>query len=197
MSDALRAELEIAGRRGLEAYLQGCLRDGTRSVRHGTHRIGQADRAWLELLRALLQELGERGWIYREGLSRRFWIVETTAGFLSLDFDASPLAGTVEGLHYVRGYFDAEGGMPRAAEARLYLQFGQKDRTSLEIVRRILLSHGIRSGRLHNPSRRIDPDYWRFFVRAGSHEDFMTLVGSWHPRKRRQIETRLRLAPTR
>jgi hypothetical protein len=39
----LHAELLAANAKGLEAYLQGALRDGTRSARHRTHRIGQSD----------------------------------------------------------------------------------------------------------------------------------------------------------
>ena len=54
-------------------------------------------------------------------------VLETTAPFLSMKFAADDLVGTQEGLDYVRGYFDAEGGMPKDSEARLYLSFGQKD----------------------------------------------------------------------
>ena len=133
------------------------------------------------------------GLTYREGRSRRLWVLETTAPFLSLDYDPSPLVGTQEGLHYVRGYFDAEGGMPKNPDSRLYLQFCQKDSTSLEVVLEILGSWEISCGRIHNPSQRVDPDYWRFYVRRRSQERFMRLVGSWHPRKREQIETRMKI----
>jgi len=52
------------------------------------------------------------------------------------------------------------------------------------------------SGRIHNPSAQVDPDYWRFFVRTASHKRFMTLVGSWHPTKRELIETRMKIEST-
>ena len=120
-------------------------------------------------------------------------MIETTAAFLSTHFDASPLMGTPQGLHYVRGYFDAEGGMPTDPQARLYLRFCQKDRPNLEVVAQILQSWGLTCGRLHNPSRTVDPNYWRFYVATRSHEQFMTLVGSWHPRKRQQIRTRMKI----
>jgi len=112
----------------LAAYCQGALRDGTFSAPHRTHRISQAEVGWLHVLRAILERLGWRSWIYREGRNRRVWILETTASFLSLSFEASDLVGKPEGLHYVRGYFDADGGMPRDPGARLYFQFVQKDR---------------------------------------------------------------------
>jgi len=120
-------------------------------------------------------------------------VLETTAPFLSLKYDAAPLVDTREGIAYVRGYFDAEGGMPTSSESRLYFQFCQKDRRNLEAVLEILESWTVSCGRVHNPSRRVDPDYWRFYVLARSHERFMTLVGSWHPRKRQQIETRMKI----
>lgn len=189
----LHAELLAASNKSLECYLQGALRDGTRSVRHRTHRIGQSDLMWIELLKEALRILEFRSWIYKEGRSRRLWILETTAPFLSVGFDASHLVGCPEGIDYVRGYFDAEGGMPRRSEARLYLQLTQKDRSNLESVRDILESEDIRCGRIHNPSVRVDPEYWRFFVRAESHGRFMSTVGSWHPRKRKQIETRMKI----
>src|SRR5919204_433979 len=62
----LHAELLATGALSLEAYLQGALRDGTRSARHRTHRIGQADPGWLALLQTALGVLGHRGWIFRE-----------------------------------------------------------------------------------------------------------------------------------
>jgi hypothetical protein len=189
----LHAELLDAGAKGLEAYLQGALKDGGRCARHSTHRIGQKERGWLELLGAAFEVLGHRSWIYREGKSREYWILETTASFLSLKYDASPLVGTREGLLYARGYFDAEGGMPRNSEARLYLQYTQKDRTELEVLLEILESWDIAGGRIHNPSYAVDPNYRRFYVRARSHERFMTLVGSWHPRKRLQIDNRMKI----
>ncbi len=189
----LHAELLAASKKSLECYLQGALRDGTRSIRHRTHRIGQSDPRWLELLKEALRILEYRSWLYREGRSRKLWILETTAPFLNVGFDASCLVGSREGFDYVRRYFDAEGGMPRSPEARLYLQLTQKDRCNLESVRNILEQGEIRCGRIHNPSRRVDPNYWRFYVRAESHERFMSTVGSWHPRKRKQIETRMKI----
>jgi LAGLIDADG-like domain len=118
-------------------------------------------------------------------------VLETTAPFLDINFDGRPLVGTLEGLAYVRGFFDAEGGMPCSQQSRLYLQFTQKSRGSLEVLVEILESWNIHCGRIHNPSAGVDPEYWRFYVRARSHERYMTFVNSWHPRKRRQIATRM------
>ena len=190
----LHAEpLEPMSAANVMAYLQGALKDATPSALHRTHRYGQSDRAWLERIADLLGALGHRSWIYREGRDRNYRIVETSAKFLSISFDPSSLIGTPAGLFYVRGYFDADGGMPASSEARLYVQFCQKDRVSLERVHEILHEQGIESGRIHNPSARVDPDYWRFFVRAKSHQDFLERVSSWHPRKQAQISARVKI----
>jgi hypothetical protein len=177
----------------LEAYLQGALRDGTRSALHRTHRIGAAEREWLVLLQQILDLLGQRGWIYREGARRNYWILETTASFLDMRHDANALVGSPAGLAYVRGYFDADGGMPVSPDARLYFQFAQNSYDSLAAVAANLGAWGITTGRIHHPSVRVDPEYWRLYVSAGSHHRFMALVRSWHPRKRQQIETRMKI----
>ena len=189
----LHAELLAVGAKGLEAYLQGVLRDGTHSALHNTHRFCQSQEDWLDVLGMALSMLGHRSWKYREGRTRNLWVLETTAKFLDLEFDPTPLTGTQNGLLYVRGYFDSDGGMPRTADARMYVQLCQKNKPSLEKVAAILTSWNVECGRVHNPSVRVDPDYWRIFVRTRSHESFMRLVGSWHPVKRHQINTRMKI----
>jgi len=189
----LNAELLAAGAKELETYLQGALRDGTRSARHGTHRFSQSTTQWLITLKQMLSILGYRSWMYREGKSRRVWVLETTAGFLDLEYDPAPLVGTGAGFSYARGYFDADGGMPRNPDARLYFQLCQKDRRSLESVVELLESGEITCGRIHNPSAGVDPNYWRVFVRARSHVQFMRVIGSWHPVKRQQMNARMKI----
>ena len=135
------------------------------------------------MLALLLRTLDSRSWIYREGRDRNVWALETSWRPPSLVFQYP-----IERSSYVRGYFDAEGGVPRAAEARFYIQFVQKSQTDLAHVRALLAGLGIGCGALHNPSRRVDPDYWRFYVRAASHADFIERIGSWHPRKRSRLE---------
>jgi len=187
----IEGEVAIASPGELRAYLQGALKDGTYSRLHRTHRFCQRERSWLETLVVALGRLGHRGWIYREGSQRQVHVCETSADFLTSAYDARILIGTPEGIAYARGYFDAEGGMPRGDDARLYLQLSQKDAHDLSVLREILESAGIRCGRLHNPSVLIDPGYWRFYVRAAWHETFMRSVSSWHPRKRASMERRL------
>ena len=182
----LHAELLDADARETRAYLQGALRDGTFNRTHNTVRISQSDRRWLTGLSVLFAKLGSRSWIYREG-RRAVWVIESTCRL-----EREPMVSTDrERAAFARGYFDAEGGIPRDPRARFYIQYGQKDRPDLEGVRRCLAELDIRCGRIHNPSVRVDPEYWRFYVLSGSHEDFIHRVASWHPRKRLLLEVRL------
>jgi hypothetical protein len=143
------------------------------------------------VLQDLFLKLGSRSWIYREG-RRNVWVVETTCKLAEATFTSLR-----EKTAFARGYFDAEGGIPRDSNARFYIQLVQKDRRDLEQVRRFLKDVGIGCGRIHNPSVRVDPDYWRFYVLANSHEDFIERVSSWHPRKRMlldlRVETRMKI----
>lgn len=181
-----RDEVERATADEARAYLLGALHDGTVSRLHRTVRIAQADVRWLHVLQVLFRKLGARSWIYREGSTRQVWIVEST-----YRVGDSPPPQTVEGqLSFVRGYFDAEGGIPNRPGDRFYIQLTQRDRNDLERVRATLVRQGIQCGTLHNPSARVDPDYWRFYVRTSSHMEFIQRVGSWHPRKRVILEAR-------
>jgi intein/homing endonuclease len=110
-------------------------------------------------------------------------VLETSAKFLDVDYDPDSLVTTDERVAYIRGYFDAEGGIPRKQGALPYIQLVQKNRIELEQVRSMLSALGITCGRMHNPSVEVDPDYWRFYVLAASRPLFARLVGSWHPRK--------------
>lgn len=170
----------------LHAYLAGASRDGYASSAHGTYRFTQANEGWLRNLGHMLDLLEHRSWLYREG-QRHVWVLET-----SYKPSSKPLVRSDEELlAFAAGYFDAEGGMPHSSDARLYFQFVQKDRGDLLHLRSCLNAVGISCGRLHNPSIRVDPDYWRFFVRVESHRRFLHVVRSWHPAKRARLIERL------
>lgn len=170
-------EVGIATERELVCYLDGASRDGTFSKLHRTLRISQKDLEWLLVLKVALERLGARSWHYREG-AREVWTLET-----SWKGSCQPVS-PAEQAAFARGYFDAEGGIPRSPAARFYIQYVQKDLQDLANVRASLESLGLTCGRLHNPSVAVDPDYWRFYVGARSHLSFCGSVGSWHPRKR-------------
>ena len=158
-------------------YLLGALHDGT--VRRKTIRICQREEAYVKFLRDLILGMGARAWTYREGKTRELYVVEFTRGLL----EDRRIGPRWEKIDYARGYFDAEGGIPANPLASPYLYFAQKDREDISELRSILLGLGIQCGDLHNPSRRQDPEYWRFYVRRASIASFARIVGSWHPRK--------------
>jgi len=97
-------------------------------------------------------------------------------------FDPEVLTERGEKIAYVRGYFDAEGGAEKS-EKYNYVHLYQKDRVELVKVRQILADLGVTCGQLHNPSKRVDPDYWRFAILVAGRPLFARLIGSWHPRK--------------
>ena len=182
---AILAEVFRSSDAALRAYLDSASRDGTFNLLHRTWRVSQRGTAWLDILQVILDKLGRRSWIYREG-TRSVFTLETTADLRSRAVADDPHLAAA----FVRGYFDAEGGVPRDPQARFYVQFVQRDLLDLATVRESVMSLGIECGRLHNPSFRVDPEYWRFYVRAASAQMFIESVGSWHPRKRIILEAR-------
>lgn len=174
------------------AYLLGALGDATFNELHRTFRFAQKEREWLEMLQRLLVKLGSRSWIYREGRTRNLHVLETSARFLRSE-KLEEFQRREEQIAYVRGYFDAEGGIPQDSDASLYIQFVQKNLASLTRVKNILEQIEVRCGAIHNPSRKVDPEYWRFFVRRGSHQHFIAEVGSWHPRKAKLLQQRVKI----
>ena len=185
---------QVASREAIaRAYLLGAFGDGTFNRLHRTFRFAQKECEWLERLQKLLAELGCRSWIYREGKTRNLYVLETTAKCLHQRESPRTFETQAEQVGYVRGYFDAEGGIPQRSDAPFYVQFVQKNLTSLTCVQTILEELGIRCGVIHNPSRRADPEYWRFFVRRMSHQRFIELVGSWHPRKQQLLNHRVKI----
>lgn len=172
----------------IKAYLQGALHDAYR--RQNRIRFSQKGTEWLTVLKDLLNYLGHKSWMYREG-KRDVYDLETTAAFLDFKLDPLSIKTSEEKAAYIRGFFDAEGGIPHNRNASLYIQLVQKDRVKMQKLKEILQSLGIKTGVLHNPSYRVDPNYWRCFVSAASHTDFARIIGSWHPMKRMRFEERM------
>ncbi len=182
---AIEGEVQTSTDAALWAYLSGASRDGTFNREHRTWRISQRGTEWLVVLRSILKVLGKKSWIYREGI-REVFTLETTARIQpsAVVGDRSEIAA------FVRGYFDAEGGIPREPGARFYIQFVQRNKLDLAQVREHAISLGLACGSLHNPSVTVDPQYWRFYVRSASTPAFLDVIGSWHPRKRRLLHAR-------
>ena len=94
-------------------------------------------------------------------------------------------------IDYIRGYFDAEGSVPRSQKVRFYIYFSQKNKKDLKQVKAFLEELGIVCGKIHNPSKEKDPDYWRFFISCISYETFIKIIGSWHPIKKQLLRMKI------
>ncbi len=163
------------------AYLHGAMHDAT--LNKGTRvRFGQKYPEWLEILKDLLCLVESNSWIYKEGKDRNLYILETVCKDLDFSFDPRNLSTEGEKIAYIRGFFDAEGGIPHN-DGEFYIQLVQKNLGKMETIKEILIILGISCGKIHNPSIRVDPDYWRFFISRKSHKKFALMIGSWHPLK--------------
>ncbi|MBI2984006.1 MAG: LAGLIDADG family homing endonuclease [Candidatus Kerfeldbacteria bacterium] len=175
------------------AYLQGAFHDGTWNRANKRTRFAQSNLGWLYILKVLLGDLGYTSWIYREGKARSVYVLETHADCLDLNFNPEELKTGEEKVAYVRGLFDAEGGTPRNPRARFYVQLVQNDRQKLEKIKYLLNQLGIIVGQMHNPSKSVAPGYWRMFIRTRSLTDFVGMIGSWHPRKVKELRVRMKI----
>jgi len=176
----------------IKAYLLGALHDGTFSV-NKRFRISQIGTDWLKILQGLFRKLGYNSWIYREGEYRKVYVLETLADFLDFNFDPLELKTKEEKVGYVKGFFDAEGGIPKNKKARFYIQLVQNDKGKLEKLKVLLNDLGIETGKIHNPSRSVDPDYWRMYIPAKLQQAFLTKIGSLHPRKIKTLKRRMKI----
>ena len=176
----------------IKAYLLGALHDGTFSCNR-RFRFSQCGTIWLKKLQALFRKIGYNSWIYKEGKNRKIYVLETLASFLDFNFNPLNLKTEKEKINYIRGFFDAEGGVPKNQNARFYIQLVQSDREKLVKIKKILSGLKIETGKIHNPSHSVDPNYWRMYVLADSQKTFLTKIKTWHPRKIRALKTRVKI----
>jgi intein-encoded DNA endonuclease-like protein len=168
-----------------KSYLLGILHDATE--RKTTYRIATKSLRFARILIKSLKKLGKKSWLYREGKTRHLWIVEFSKSFLK----GAEIKTKQDKIDYVRGYFDAEGGIAKSSKVNFYLYLAQKNKTDLLKVKKYLEELGIACGKTHNPSQKADPNYWRFFVRAKSYHDFAGMIFSNHPEKQRYLRMKI------
>lgn len=168
-----------------KSYLLGLLHDATE--RRLTFRIATNSFNFCKYVRTQIYLLGGNAWTYKEGKQRNLWIIEFSKSFLK---DVSVLSKK-EKIDYVKGYFDAEGGVSKNPNVRYYIYFCQKDINDLQKCKDILEEIGIITGKMHNPSKKVDPFYWRFYIRKKSYLKFANLVGSNHPEKSRYLRMKI------
>ena len=176
-----------------KSYLLGMLHDATE--RKNTYRIATKNLNFAKIIREGILKLGSKAWIYKEGKNRNLWIVEFSKILLK-EFKIKSKQNKQslslrDKIDYIRGYFDAEGGISQSSKVRFYIYFCQKDKIDLEEVKSYLLELGISCGVIHNPSKKVDPNYWRFFVSSKSYRDFARIISSDHPGKIKLLEMKI------
>jgi hypothetical protein len=172
------------------AYLHGALHDGY--IYKGKSKgevavITQKNREWLEHLRQIIRQLECNSWIFQQ---RNIHVLETKLPELLKPIDVKSL-NQKAGLSYVAGFFDAEGGIPHDIKKPLYIQFVQKRKNELEDVVEILEKNNVKCGIIHQYDKK--SGCWRFFVRRESHLDFIKLIESKHPEKKKRLVSFKRL----
>lgn len=172
-----------------KSYFLGALHDATFSS-NKRFRFSQKGTGWLKLLKSLLKKIGYNSWIYQEGKKRSVYVLETLADFLDFKINPLKLKTKKEQVCYIRGFFDAEGGIPKNNK-RFYIQLVQSNRKKLQQIKMILAELGIKTGKIHNPSKMVDPYYWRMYVLAESQKKFAEIIGSFHPMKKPIFKKRM------
>lgn len=168
-----------------KTYLLGALHDATE--RKTTYRISQKSKRYIDFLARGIRKLGRNAWVYQEGKTRELFIVEFSKSLLI----GVKIKTKQDKIDYIRGYFDTEGGIARSLKVRYYIYFAQKNLTDLKEVKKYLEELNISCGKIHNPSRSADPNYWRFYVYAKSYKKFAQIIGSWHPVKCRFLRMKI------
>ena len=168
-----------------KAYLLGVLHDAT--SRKTTFRIATNNQDFTRVIQKGIKSLGKTSWIYKEGKFRNVWIIEFSKTLMK----GVSVKSKKEKIDYIRDYFDSEGGIAKSPKVRFYLYFCQKNKKDLEEVRNYLIELGISCGVIHNPSKRVDPNYWRFYIRAKSYIDFIRIIGSCHPEKSKLLRMKI------
>ena len=167
------------------SYLLGMLHDATE--RKNTYRIATKNFNFATIIREGILKLSSKAWIYKEGKNRNLWIVE----FSKILLKEFKIKSKQNKIDYIRGYFDAEGGISQSSKVRFYIYFCQKDKIDLKEVKNYLLELRISCGVIHNPSKKVDPNYWRFFVSSKSYKDFARIISSDHPEKIKLLEMKI------
>jgi intein-encoded DNA endonuclease-like protein len=179
-------------RKEILAYLNGAIHDAT--LNKGKRiRFAQKNKQWLKTLQRLLKSISCNSWIYKEGKNRKVYVLETLCKDLDFRFNSENLKNNKVKIFYLRGFFDAEGGIPHKKSGRFYIQLVQKDLGKIKMIKRLLADLRIKSGKIHNPSRKIDPDYWRIFILAENHKKFAKVINSFHPLKAKVFRERMKI----
>ena len=183
------------------AYLLGALRDASIDIRKGKNyevKIAQKNRKWLEILQTIIErKFGYKGKITKHQKNyhilriTRKTVVERIVAIAEITTPQSqwntptiikkqPLEIQKE---YIKGFFDAEGGLPRNPKKWKYISFDQKAKEPLEFVRNVLIKLGFKPTNL-----TLTSGVWQFrLTRKNDIINFDIKIGSLHPEKIKKL----------
>lgn len=176
------------------AYLQGLIK-GDGYIYKGKRKgivvvITQKNKEFLREIEKIIEKDKINAWIFKQ---RGIFVLETKHPNLFREPTLEKMTKE-EKIHYISGFFDADGGIPRYPEnlppvtPYYYVQFVQKDKDFLEKVKSILENDfDINCGKIHQYDK--NKNVWRFFIKSSSLLKFLKLIKSRHPEKKRRIET--------
>jgi len=177
-------------------YLIGALRDGCLTTQK-TIKFKQKNKEWLsETLVPLFFEIFERkikNNIYDEKKQSVVWCLAFKDGDIwnkLKKFVERPPRTDEEVLYYIMGFWDADGGCPKtpSLNKKMYIKFTQKDKKSLDQLREMIESFGIKCGITRISEFGKNGTIWRFSItnRDGMYK-FCDIIGSLHPEKGQRL----------
>ena len=186
------------------AYLLGALRDSTIDIRKGKNyeiKIAQKESEWLSVLQKIfLKHFNNAGRITQHsrdakilritGKEAVYKILEISQMKVpQVDWNTPKIIekqkNTIQ-LQYLRGFFDAEGGLPRDPKnaKQKYISFSQNNKESLKFLRTLLISNGFRPTNL-----TICGGVSEFrLTRKSDIANFSIKIGSLHKDKQRKLK---------
>ena len=183
------------------AYLLGALRDASVDIRERKNyeiKIAQKNKEWLQKLQSIIkQKFGYKGKITRHG--KNYYILRITQKrvvekIMQLAeikipqilwntpaiIKRQPLDVQKE---YIKGFFDAEAGLPGNPKKWKYISFDQKAKEPLEFIREVLIKLKFKPTNLTWTS-----GVWQFrLARKADIINFIEKIGSSHPDKIKKL----------
>jgi len=178
------------------AYLLGALRDASTDIRVGKNyevKIGQKDVSWLQLLQSIFKELFDYGGnISPHGEYSILRLTKKTVVHRIVEVSEIevpqhtwntpsiiPTLPEASQIDYVRGFWDAEGGLPKTTD-QTYISFDQMNRPALEFIRNILVTKGF-----HPTNITLTGKCWQFrLTRKKELARYFQEIGTFHSEKR-------------
>jgi len=183
-------------------YFLGALRDGNIDIRKGKNyeiKIGQKCIGWLKVLKEIVNKIFHTNVSINNNLLR-ITRKEVVMKIKNISGMVSPQSkwntptilkklDSVTLIPYIRGFWDAEGGLPKNPTSTLkaeerYISFHQKNRESLEFVRNHLINLKFSPTKITKCGK-----VFEFRIcRKEEIKKFYELIGSYHPEKMKRLK---------